>query len=150
MCFLFSVLGTNVANASELNTLIMPSFNVASDYSANGSLHLSYLFGEKIIKIGPYAALRGAYSYLTEKAFGVAIRVDSNVYYEIQGGYFERNFGMEKTLTGKGYLFNVVIGKKLSERFAASIMTSFQRIESGLDKRWLVKILPYWGISFVF
>jgi hypothetical protein len=80
----------------------------------------------------------------------VAIRIGDEIFTELQIGPFQRQFTGHTTLKGKGFIGNILLGKHFGKYFGLSLLLSFKKIDSGMDKRIIFKGLPFFGLRVGF
>ena len=112
--------------------------------------HNSLLIGGDIIKFGGFYSYEAIQENTVDISYGGALRIGEVTYFEAHAGLFEREFQAYSTLSGKGFMSNLIIGRHLGNIFGFSILTSIKKITSGMDKRTIVKLLPYFGMRMRF
>ena len=114
------------------------------------STHNTILFGSENIKFGGFYSFESYQSNTTDTAIGGAFRVGESTFLELQGGAYQRKFEAHSTLKGKGIMGNIIIGKHFGDYFGLSFMLIGKKITSGMDKRLIVKALPYFSLRVGF
>jgi hypothetical protein len=112
--------------------------------------HNTILFGDELLKLGGFYSYEAIQENTIDTSMGGALRFGESTYFELQAGAFERQFKAYSTLKGKGFMTNLIVGKHIGNVFGFSIITSIKKISSGMDKRTIVKLLPYFGMRMGF
>lgn len=133
----------------EFKSNIISSVNTNDGFDLILNTHNTLLIGD-YLKIGPYFGYEKLHSYTTDTAYGGAIRLGKDSFLEVQGGIYEREFRDQSSLNGKGYVINLLTGTKLNNTFSLTLLFSGKKINSGMDPRWIFKVLPYLGVSLDF
>jgi hypothetical protein len=137
------------SNALEWKSNILSSINSTGEFDLIFNSHNTLMVGGKL-KLGPYLGYERLHSYVTDLAYGGALRLGDKSFMELQGGYLERQFRDYQTLTGKGYVINLLFGSSFTDTFGFTLLFSAKKIETGMDPRWIYKVLPYLGVTFAF
>ena len=138
-----------MAKALEWKTNLLTSMNTNGDFDLIFNTHNTILFGEGL-KIGPYLGYERLHSYVTDMAYGGALRLGDKGFVELQGGRLERRFRDHVNLTGKGFVINLMVGTEFNNIFGFTLLFSAKKIETGMDPRWIYKVLPYLGVTLDF
>lgn len=133
------------ANASvEIKTNFLPSLAALPNLDPIFSSHNTLLVGIGWFHIGAYGSFETVSKSVTDTSYGGAIRFGETNYVELQGGTFERRFRENSIrLTGKGFAANLIYGHHFNEYFGLSIIAAGKRIESGMNRRSIVDLVPY-------
>lgn len=108
----------------------------------------SILVGGEGFSFGANYLYDPLHSYVTDSGYGGAIKFGEQKFFQLSGGYFERKY---KSLKGKGFYATAVLGWQWSEHFSVSIPIIAKRITNGgLDKRWIIDMIPYLGLRLKF
>lgn len=122
---------------------LMGPVNEMSFYTHNGV----YIGPEKLV-IGGIFLYELRHDYLTDSGYGVGIRYEGNLFFEIDGGYFKRKFSGRQ---GEGFFASLITGKHVGKYFSLALPIIVKRIDSGsLDSRWIVDVFPYLGLRIYF
>lgn len=140
---------SHCAFGMEWKTNLITSMNTSGEFDLIFNTHNTLMFGGSF-KVGPYIGYERLHSYVTDFAYGGALRFGGSGFIELQAGALERKFRDHSSLTGKGYVINMLTGTKLSEVFSLTLLFSAKKIDSGMDPRWIYKVLPYLGVTIDF
>jgi len=137
--------GVSRANAMlEFKTNFLPSAAIVGRADYVFSSHNTLMVGWDSFRAGGYAAFEAISENVVDQSFGGALRVGNDKYVELQAGYFVRNFKQHETeLEGKGVSGNLILGTHFSQNFGLALFLSGKRINSGMDKRTIVDLLPF-------
>ncbi|OIQ16188.1 MAG: hypothetical protein BM556_16140 [Bacteriovorax sp. MedPE-SWde] len=108
--------------------------------------HNTFLLGGDLFKFGAFYTHESIQQNTVDTAMGGAIRFGESTFFELQAGAYEREFKAHSTLKGKGVLGNLIIGKHFGSVFGISLIVTAKKITSGMDKRTMIKALPYFGL----
>lgn len=114
------------------------------------STHNTLLFGGEKFKVGGFYSYEKFQKNTTDTSAGGALRFGEATYLELQVGAYERKFKAHTTMTGKGVMGSLIVGKHFGSIFGFSLMVMGKKITSGMDKRLIVKVLPYFGLRVGF
>lgn len=112
--------------------------------------HNTLLFGSSLVKLGGFYSHENIQENTVDTSYGGTLRVGEATFFELQIGHFERTFTAYSTIEGKGFMGNIILGKHFGRFFGISLMTTIKNITSGMDKRTIVKVLPYFGLRVMF
>lgn len=150
--FFFSIIVTSTVSAAiEIKSSLLPSVAIVGKSDLVLSSHNTLLFGGPRFKVGPYIGYEVLSSNQNDLTYGAAIRFGDQKFLEIQGGIFERDFHQQNLrLKGKGFAGNLIFGVYLNNYFGIDLALTYKRIESGMDKRTVLELLPFFGLKAEF
>lgn len=137
------------SDASQIKTAVFPAMNYNGELTGVFRLDTVLLIGDNPFFIGPYFGLHTQSPQVTDTMYGGALHIGSDHYFELQGGVLNRVFTQTgtQTLTGSGYMGNMVFGINMSPHLGFDIVFSAKRISEGtLDKRWIYNLLPMFTV----
>jgi hypothetical protein len=130
----------------ELKTNFYGSLLVFGRNDVILNTHNTLLFGGDLFKVGAFYSYEPIQENTVDSASGGAIRFGESTFVELQAGSYERKFKAHTSLKGKGVMGNLIIGKHFGRVFGISLIISAKKITSGMDKRTMIKALPYFGL----
>jgi hypothetical protein len=127
----------------EIKSSFLPSFASVNRNDVVFTSHNTLLFGSANFWAGAYVSHEIISENVTDQTLGAAIRFGQQQFFEIQGGAYVRKFTQYKTdLEGKGFATHLIYGAHINNYFGLSLGLSAKRIDSGMDKRTIVTLLP--------
>ncbi len=145
----FLAIGLLLASAAPAQALVKlgSDFFFTGLYTNTNELGLrshNYLFLEiGPVAFGPYFNYEPLHSYVTDISYGAGLRIGEKWYFEIDGGPFQRNYA---GTTATGFAGSLILGYHFSRWLSLSIPLIVKRIQTGLESRFIVDTVPYFGL----
>lgn len=144
-------LPTYSSAAFEIKSNFLPSIAFINRADVVFTSHNTLLFGTGNFWGGAYVGHEVISENVTDQTFGGAIRFGQQQFVEIQGGAFVRKFTQYQTnLEGKGFSAQLLYGTHLNNVFGLSLGLSGKRINSGMEKRTIITLLPLLSLRWGF
>lgn len=140
----------------DANALVEVKSNLFASFLSFGrseiiaTTHNTVLLGFDSFKAGAFYSYEKFQENTQDSSLGAAIRFGEKTFFEIQAGAYTRKFTSHTTITGKGLIANLIIGKHFGDYFGLSLYLTAKKITSGMDKRTMIKALPYLGFRIGF
>ncbi len=139
---------SNVLAALEFRSDFFSSYLIGGSNDLLIRSNNSILMGGVGLSFGINYLHDPLHSYITDSGYGGVIKFGDRTFFEMAGGYFERKYD---DLKGRGFYLVLMGGRQWSNNFSVSIPIIIKRIASGdLEKRWMVDVIPYFGLRFKF
>lgn len=144
LIFFLSLFLSSYSFASiEFKSSFLPSVAFVNRSDIVFTSHNTLLFGAANFWAGGYFGHEIISENVTDQTLGAAVRFGQQQFFEIQGGAFVRKFTQYETdLEGKGFAAQFIYGTHLNNFFGLSLALSGKRINSGMEKRTIITLLP--------
>lgn len=130
-------------SAFEIKSSFIPSIAFINRTDIIFTSHNTLLVGSDNFWGGFYYGHEIISENVTDQTVGGALRFGQQTFFEMQGGAFVRKFTQYQTnLEGRGFAAQFIYGTHLNNYFGLSLGLSGKRINSGMDKRTIVTLLP--------
>lgn len=141
-----------LSNASvEIKSSFLPSVAFVNRADTVFTSHNTVMFGTGQFWLGGYYGHEVISENVTDQTIGAAIRFGQQQFFELQGGAYVRKFEQYQTsLEGKGAAAQLIYGAHINTYFGLSIGLSGKRINSGMEKRTIVTLLPLLSLRLGF
>lgn len=147
---LFLLLSFDCFAFMELKSNFYGSFMAYGRSDTILQTHNSLLFGIDSFKLGGFYTYESYQKNTVDTGLGATVRFGEKTFFELQLGTYQREFSAHTTSKGKGFMGNIIVGAHLGNFFGISLITNIKNISSGMDKRTMAKILPYFGLRVGF
>ncbi len=148
---LIFLLPTYSQAAFEIKSSLLPSIAFINRSDVVFTSHNTLLFGAGDFWGGAYIGHEVISENVTDQTLGGALRYGQQQFFEIQGGAFVRKFTQYQTsLEGKGFAVQLLYGTHLNSVFGLSLGLSGKRINSGMEKRTIITLLPLLSLRWGF
>lgn len=148
---LIFLLPTYSGAAFEIKSSLLPSIAFINRTDIVFTSHNTLLFGSGDFWGGAYVGHEVISENVTDQTLGGALRYGQQQFFEIQGGAFVRKFTQYQTnLEGKGFAAQLLYGTHLNSVFGLSLGLSGKRINSGMEKRTIITLLPLLSLRWGF
>lgn len=148
---LILILPLSSGAAFEIKSSFLPSLAFINRTDVVFTSHNTLLLGAGDFWAGAYVGHEVISENVTDQTFGGAFRYGQQRFFEIQGGAFVRKFTQYQTdLEGKGFAAQLLYGTHLNSVFGLSLGLSGKRINSGMEKRTIITLLPLLNLRWGF